>query len=568
MVIPPARHQPIVGLALTVVVGTGAGLVLPCPPWIWAGVAALLLLVWFLSGHRHGALLLLSSLLLAAANGSVTAQRDGTRTRELRALAEARTPVILKGTIVTEPNGERLPHGGARLSFQFRATEAVDAGGRPVERLRPFLPFRIDVDFYGPESFLSPNPSSAIPEAGQGWMFGGRIRAREVSYRTEPILSLRTAVDEVHRRASAADAPVWRQRLWDMRREMARRLALGLADRPRDVAILRALLLGYRADVPAEVRDLFARSGTVHVFAISGLHILIIAKLLSLALRRTGVPWRIHTLILLPLLAAYTILSGGRPSAVRACVMASVHNAAGFLHRRPSPVSSVATAAIVILVASPGQLADLGFAFSFASVLGILLLSPSLKVLFAGFRRQSPQSEADDLVLRMERARERMEDETAEGPLSRLRATLRGWRRKLSLKTRDGLAVSVAAWSVAEPITARVFGQLVPVSVVSNVLVIPAISVTVSIAAVGFVVGAVHPLPEMLCNLAAALLLNGIVWFTGVCSSIPLGNFETKPWPVGLVAVWYGALLVTAFLLHIAAERRRRADIVEEDFDS
>ena len=102
---------------------------------------------------------------------------------------------------------------------------------------------------------------------------------------------------------------------------------------------------------------------------------------------------------------------------------------------------------------------------------------------------------------------------------------------------------------------------------ISNVLVIPAIYATVSIAAIGFVVGVAHPLPEMLCNRAAALLLGGIVWFTRICSSIPFGNFETKPWPVGLVAAWYGVLLVAAFLLHIAAERQRLAIAAVSDDD-
>lgn len=562
MVLAPAQHRPLVGLALAVALGTLLGLSFPLSVWPHVSAAALCVALALSRKRNRGTGLLLAAFFYAAGNGAFSATRDRLRSEALLALQESRTQVQLTGTILTEPDGRPLPHGGARLSFRLRVLAATDADGAPLPLPRHLLPMPLDVDFYAPESYLGENPTRQVPLAGEGWTFSGRIRARDVPFQEAPLLSLRTSVDDPHARVSSADASPWRQTLWGLRRETARRLALGIGEKRRDVAILRAVLLGYRSDVPDDVRDLFANSGTVHFFAISGLHILLIAGLFRGVLNRIGLPHRTQGLLLIPALIAYTVLTGGRPSAARACIMTSLYCAGTVFQRRPDALSSVAAAAVAILAMDPMQLGDLGFVFSFASVLGILLLTPSLKVMFeTPFRRSedTPEDEAETLIARMEAARPTV-SESGQRPSFAVQCLSDAaiWCMGLPRRAAMAMAVSIAAWAVAEPITAHVFGQMVPVSMFSNVVVIPLGSLTVASAVLGLVAGCIAPMLEAPFNMLSAALVDAMVGTTGFFARLPFGHFETEPWPMAAVAVWYACVLFMALVLHVAMGRFRK----------
>ncbi len=491
----------------------------PCPTAVFGLAALAALALWALVPRTRTGPVLLAILLLATAfHASVRQTRDRSRRDTLLALQGVAAPIELRGTLVAEPDGSALPHGGARISFRFRADSMaiVSSGAAPQPLLPTSLPFLLDVDFYGPKSLLEEAGARAAPGPGEGWLLTGRLRSREAPYRTEPILSFRTTVDEPHVRLPGLDAPAWRRSLWRLRRETARRLTLGLSDRPHAAAVLRAVLLGYRTDIPEDVRDLFANSGTVHFFAISGLHIMLIASLLLGVLRCAGVPRRAHALLLVPALVAYTVLTGARPSAVRACVMTSLVCMAPLFRRRTDAISALAAAASVLLLGDPSQLQDLGFVFSFSSVFGILLLATPLATLLRAPFRRLPRG--DGLPM-------------------------------------DNLSVSIAAWAVSEPITARVFGQMVPISVLSNLLVIPIGEVTVSCAVIGLAVGCVSPLLEIPFNWIAAVLIDLMVWLTGLFTRLPGSHFDVPNWPIAAVAAWYAALLLLALVLHVAAAR-------------
>ena len=433
------------------------------------------------------------------------------------------------------------------------------------EEYRELAPFDLDVDFYGPVSLLGAAPSRPTPQAGEGWSFAGRIQSREVTYRRAPLLSLHASIRDAHRCAPEVDAPAWRQTLWALRRETARRLTLGLGAHPDAAAVLRALLLGYRAEIPTEVRDFFANSGTVHLFAISGLHIMLVAGTLRGLLRRVGASSFAAGLVLIPTIIAYTELTGGRPSAQRACLMAVLYYGAPIFRRKSDALNAVAVAAIALLAANPLQVTDLGFAFSFTSVLGILLLARPLEGALwrmirglRGLRRGSfggkVEKEADELEARMIRAQRSFEKG---GWLRRQWWAFSDWCRSRGRKFVGNLAVSIAAWAVAEPITASVFGQMVPISVVSNVLVIFLGSWTVQCAAAGLVVGVFFPWLGVLINRVAAYLVEAMIYITSLFAQVPGGNFHVEPWSPALVAAWYAALCAAA----LAVARRNRTSV-------
>lgn len=544
MIVAPAQHRPMIGVALAVAAGALLGIALPLHGWPFAILTLAALAAWAIPPVRpKNLLLLLAALFLSASNAALTILRENHRYLALQSLHQTRSQMTIVGSVLSEPEGIRLPHGGARLSFRFQIHSTLDPTNHTAIPLPArLLPMPIEVDFYVPESFLRPKSSPSVPVAGEGWTFTGKIRSRKVPFQATPIYSFQTSVEKTFYRTPSADPPQWRVALWELRRAVAQRLAIGIHDRPQEVAILRAVLLGYRSQVPDEVQALFQNSGTVHFFAISGLHILLIAQMLRHLLQRSGIPYRFQPLLLIPVLAAYTILTGARPSAIRACIMTSIYCAGTLFQRKPDPISSVATAAIALLWANPTQITDLGFLFSFSSVLSILLLASSLKTLFLNIlQRLTPQPSQADLLA-----------QTIAPPKSN---PIKRLSRYLLTKLLLALPVSIAAWAAAEPITARVFGQMVPISILSNLFVIPLGEITVHCAVLGLLPGAFFPPLEAPFNQLAAFLVRSMIHLTGFFASLPGGHFETTPWPIPLVILWYLALLSSALLLHVAAAR-------------
>ncbi|MCD4690629.1 DNA internalization-related competence protein ComEC/Rec2, partial [bacterium] len=143
-------------------------------------------------------------------------------------------------------------------------------------------------------------------------------------------------------------------------------------------ALLRALLLGRTDELPQERLNAFRVSGTVHVLAVSGLHVGFVL-LIALALARcAGASPRGAALAALPILVLFAVVVGPRPSVIRAVTMAVTLCGARILNRRTSVLNAVGLAATILLLLRPGNLFDMGFRLSFGAVLSIVLIAPAV----------------------------------------------------------------------------------------------------------------------------------------------------------------------------------------------
>ncbi|MEE1897774.1 ComEC/Rec2 family competence protein [Flavobacterium rakeshii] len=152
---------------------------------------------------------------------------------------------------------------------------------------------------------------------------------------------------------------------------------------PKEIALLKALLLGQRQDLSTETTEMFASAGAIHILAISGLHIAILFLLLNLLLkpldRLSKRGKTIKLILLLLLLLGFAILSGLSPSVVRAVIMFSFISIGQYLNRNSSMMNSVAISMLLILLFSPKQLFDVGFQLSYTAVIAIIALRPVYK---------------------------------------------------------------------------------------------------------------------------------------------------------------------------------------------
>lgn len=160
-------------------------------------------------------------------------------------------------------------------------------------------------------------------------------------------------------------------------------IASGLPKRER--ALVKALILGERDELDGEQKNAFARSGTIHVLAVSGMHVgLIFLALTALSAwlgQRKGARWTRAVLVLIALWG-YAGLTGASPSVLRATVMFSLFTVAGTVRLRTEHLNSLCAAAFVLLLWDPAMLHHLGFQLSFLAVLGIILFLRPLQAMW------------------------------------------------------------------------------------------------------------------------------------------------------------------------------------------
>ncbi len=216
---------------------------------------------------------------------------------------------------------------------------------------------------------------------------------------------------------------------------------------PDEVAgLIRGLLLADRREIEYTTKESFINAGVVHVLAVSGLHVGFITLIFIFLFGRMNVYAKyIFTIIGLSL---FVLITGAPPSVVRASTMA-IALILGYLSNRSyEPLNALALAAFVLLLYDASELFNPGFQLSFSAVISILIYYPKLSQVINGWMLSSE-------IL-----------------------------RKLLLF----IAVSLSAQIGTLPFTLLYFHKLSVVALFTNLIVIPAIGIIVSLAILSLVV--------------------------------------------------------------------------------
>lgn len=353
------------------------------------------------------------------------------------ALATGPRVATVIGVVVSEPNP--LPYLSKKRSGTFRLQlDRLEAGGSSLE-----CKAELAVTWCGP-----------LP------MYGDRVRIRgsllpleqprnpgEFDYsgylRRQGIFALFEAqlpqdcVVEGHNAGNPLIAMGLKSRRW-----MQAHLALDLDDSPEISALIASMVLGARGDTPEEMKELFRRTGTLHLFAVSGLNVAMLGIIVWYILKPFGIRRSHAVIVIIPIMAFYAVITGLGASCVRAVVMASIVLLGKPLDRQPLLLNSLGGAALAILWWDTNELYSPGFRFSFTLV-GVIAL-------FAG-----------PLQRRMQRVGE--PDRYLPKPLWNLRQrwTALGWR-----VVAGSIAVTIAAWTGSLLFTAEYFHLFSPSAIV------------------------------------------------------------------------------------------------------
>jgi len=299
--------------------------------------------------------------------------------------------------------------------------------------------------------------------------------------------------------------------------------ALAASLPPEEAALVGGVVLGADESMPPHLQQVFSRTGTTHILAVSGFNVALVAGAFGTLFGR----WlgaRRGALAAGMAIACYTILVGAEPSAVRAALMAGLAMMARLLGRRGNALTSLAATGVIMTAVRPSLLAEIGFQLSFAATLGLVLYAEPLEhAALAWFQPAGgdrPARSAPGIV-------------------------------------REVILLTLAAQMATLPLTAYYFGRLPATALPANFLILPlqpALMVLGSLTAVaGMAWAPAGRLLGWITYPLASYNLRVVEGFAG----LPLASLAVGPLSPWGVLVSYGFLIALAAALHARKTGRK-----------
>jgi competence protein ComEC len=289
--------------------------------------------------------------------------------------------------------------------------------------------------------------------------------------------------------------------------------------RGRELAVASAILLGNRTFLDADLRDAFVQSGMMHLLAISGLHVGILAMCVWLTARALGLPVAATTAVVLSVVVGYAVITEVRPSIVRATVMIAVVCIGEAAHRRVSGLNALSVAALLILLWNPTDLFDVGAQLSFLSVLGMIAAG-----VWKSDRDAAP---------------------AAPQPLPRFGIAGRVLRRGGHWLFRM-VATMAAIWLFTLPLVMARFHIVSPIGLAVNIVLIPFIAIVLGCGYLLLFAGLLFPFTEPLIALLFDGSLSLLLGVVDRGATVRLGHFYAPGPPEWWLVIYYGLLAAAA----------------------
>lgn len=294
-------------------------------------------------------------------------------------------------------------------------------------------------------------------------------------------------------------------------------------------AVALALLLGNRHQLPSAIEEAFVASGTMHLLAISGLHVGILCVFLLrffnlLLLRRTTALFVTGLICLL-----YAISTDLRPSVLRATVFFWVYVVGQVTGRNQQPSTLISLTVLLLVGASPELVFDTGAWLSFLSVSALGWV--------AG--RNGAVELQDDTPLDAFSVFDLIRD-----------WMIAAWK---TLLARYQQMLCILA--VTTPLVAATFHVVSPVGLVVNVVLIPLTALILCFGFCTLLIGLFSPGLAPLPGNVLSLLLKGLQWVVESTATINAGHLYVADFPGWFLPAYY-LLLVLILVIRLPRVRQ------------
>jgi competence protein ComEC len=480
----PFVVAPFVWMVLAMAVGIALDRYLE--PWgtrKWAGVALVLTAIAVFLARRQSICVALVLAAVAAAGGGWHHFRYSDVAADDLSLrvTEAGQPAWARG-VVREALGVRTGAGfgsgapeGTRVSTRFLLDLTEISDGKEWHRVSG----RATTTVTGDRSEIVSGES--VEAAGQIALIAPPMNPGEFDYRAFQRVEgirLRFSIGDPQsfwRRPAESDS--WPRGLLGRIRAWTRARLFERLD-PSVAPLALALLLGQREGIEPEVNDAFARTGTTHLLAISGLQLQALALALLAVFRVAGVARRPAYAGVALAMVAYAVVVGPAPSVVRATVMTATFCVASISRRLNRSANTLALAGLGTLAVNPSYLFDVGCQLSFLAIGALIWLVPPA----AMFIRAGSSAVRGRFLGRV-------------SPLDEVERELepawRGLLRRSGVFLVDGLVASAVVWLAALPLVAMRFHLVSPIGVVLNIPLIPLTTLAMLLGGVGLVLSSI-----------------------------------------------------------------------------
>ncbi len=327
-----------------------------------------------------------------------------------------------------------------------------------------------------------------------------------------------------------------------------------------DAGMLNAMLFGDRAGLNKVQRVGFERTGSFHLFVVSGMHVGLLAGLVFWLARRLQLNEWLATSVTIALTFGFALLTGFGAPVQRALFMTAVFLSARLLSRDRNVLNALGAAALGVLIWSPAALFEASFQMTFLAIVAIGGIAVPLAE-----RSFLPYAHAAEHLW------DKWIDITLPPRVGQFRVMLRLWTEAIAGVVGDwsrGLLSLLARWSfwalelaligaVAEMVMvlpmAVYFHRATMFAVPTNMLSVPLVAVLAPIAVVTFCASLINPWVAMFPGAATALPLHGITGVIGRVSAVRAADLRV-PAP----ASWIALLAIATWAFSCWAARRSR----------
>lgn len=275
---------------------------------------------------------------------------------------------------------------------------------------------------------------------------------------------------------------------------------------PEESALIESMVLGMQGETPLEMKSVFQKTGTLHLFAVSGLNVAMLALIVWYLLKPMGLPRVWACVVAIPLLLAYAIATGLGASCLRATVMAVFLLLAPVASRPAVLLNSMAGAALVVLAWDTNELFLPGFQLSFVLVLSIIAMADLIA------KRMEPWLRPDPFLPK---------------PLWSVRQ--RGWMVFWRLIC-GTTGVTLASWLGSLLFMAGYFHLVSPVAIIANAVAVPIAFVVLALGLMSLIVSLIIPPLVTVVNAANWAFAKLLLYSVGMFARVPHG-YEYVEWP-------------------------------------
>ena len=266
--------------------------------------------------------------------------------------------------------------------------------------------------------------------------------------------------------------------------------------------LMGGLILGEKAPFSQDFTQKFVDTGTIHIVALSGYNVTIVAewimKVFVFLPRHLGIGIGIFTILL------FIIMTGASSTAIRAGVMAILALIARATGRNYDVARALILAAVFMIILNPYVLVfDVSFQLSFLATIGVIFLAPKIEKYFT-------------------------------------------WVTK-RFQLRDIVSVTVAAYIFVMPFILYKMGNLSLVALPANVLILPFIPFTMLLGFITGGLGLIWYIFAVPAGFLSFLFLHYELAIINFFASLPFASFAVPNFPLLITVAIYAYFIYRLF---------------------